>query len=206
MAYEMLPNYPEAVRHYTAALEKYTALGKLEQAQRCQEKLDEIKYAEDGKSGKAIKRLRQQLLALTALPFIQAEWMIELAGLCSSNGDDYEAKELLVKAESLLDQLETQKKAGGAARGKALGEALTESLLKIKQGKNEGGPTPIEQMMKVNGLYRLLYQALVRIYDSTDEHEKAQIYREKLGKMDSQETNKEFSEFMLRALKGHLGE
>ena len=197
-ACEMLRDYPEASRHYTEAARIYTALGQPGPAQCCQAELARLKFAQDGDVHDEIKRLRAELATLPADSVAEAEKLIELAGLYSGNGDDYEAEKLLLKAEQVLDSID------GDPSGSDLAAGLTQSLLSIMQGQHDGGPTPIETKMKVSGLYAELYLALSRIYETTDPL-RAASYRAKATQRDSRASNDEFSEYMRRVLDGDLG-
>jgi tetratricopeptide (TPR) repeat protein len=197
-ACDTLRDYPQASQHYTAAAKIYTALGKHEQAQRCHANLTRLKFAQDGDVNYEIKRLRTELTTLSTGSVAYAETLVELAGLYSSNGDDYEAEKLLLEAEKVLDRI------GGDPSGSDLAAALTQSLLSVMQGQHGGGPTAIETKMKVNGLYRELSLALARIYETT-EPLKAANYRAKATQRDNRANNDEFSEYMRRALDGDLG-
>ncbi|GAC1350439.1 MAG: hypothetical protein NVSMB27_32980 [Ktedonobacteraceae bacterium] len=195
---EILRDYPQAGQHYTAAAKHYTAVGKHEAAQHCQINLARLKVAQDGDIDTEVKRLRAELAKLPSGSVAHAGTLIELAGLYSSNNDDYEAKKLLLEAEKILDRI------AGDPRGNDLCAALTQSLLSIMQGQHNSGPTPIETKMEMNGLYRELWLALARIYETTNP-QKATEYREKATRRDSRTNNDEFSEYMRRALDGDLG-
>jgi hypothetical protein len=62
----------------------------------------------------------------------------------------------------------------------------------------------IEETLRVQGLYRLLYVALARVYQ-TSNPKKAAEYRAKAAQRDSREVNDDFSQTMLRMLQGDLG-
>jgi tetratricopeptide (TPR) repeat protein len=195
---EILRDYPRAQDHYLAAAEIYTATGKGDQARKVQASLARLKFAQEGNVDAEIRRLRSEIDALPESSLAHQEGLIELAGLYSSNGDDYEAEQLLVKAEALLDRHQ------GDPSGSKLADALSESLLSIMQQKHAGGPTPVEKMLKANELYRELYLGLARIYQAADP-KKAAHYREKATQRDSRANNDAFSEQMRKALKGDLG-
>ncbi len=195
---EILHDYPQARQHYTAAAEIYTAVGKYEAAQHCQINLARLELAEDSNIDTEVKRLHEELAKLPSGSVAHARTLIELAGLYSSNGDDYEAEKLLLEAEKILDRI------GGDPSGNDLGAALTQSLLSIMQGQHNSGPTPLETKMEMSGLYRELSLALARIYETTHPQEAAR-YRAKTTQRDSRAYNDEFSEYMRRALDGDLG-
>jgi hypothetical protein len=195
---KILSDYSEASQHYTDAARIYRDLGQQEQAQHCQDSLARLKYAQEGDVDDEIKRLRAELEKLPTDSVAGAEKLIELAGLYSSNGDDYEAEKLLLKAEKILDAI------SGDPTGNDLAAALTQSLLSIMQDQYDGGPTPIVTAMKVSSLYRELSVALTRIYQTTDPP-RAAIYRDKAIQLNSRASNDQFSQYMRQALEGDLG-
>jgi tetratricopeptide (TPR) repeat protein len=88
---EILRDYPRAQDHYLAAAEIYTATGKGDQARKVQASLARLKFAQEGNVDAEIRRLRTEIDALPESSLAHQEGLIELAGLYSSNGDDYEA-------------------------------------------------------------------------------------------------------------------
>ena len=230
---EILRDYSQAKKHYTTAAKQYRAIGKHEAAQRCQINLARLKVAQNADIDAEVKRLHAELAKLPLGSVAHARTLIELAGLYSSNGDDYEAEKLLLEAEKILE------KNGGDPSGSELGAALTQtvkildgsdgdpsgsdsavalaqSLLSMMQGQHNSGLTPIETKMEMSRLYRELSLALAHIYDTyasqtANQQEaaryrkKAARYRTKATKLHSRAFNDEFSESMLRALEGDLG-
>ena len=203
-AAEAMRDHRVAEREYLKAAELFGALGKTSEVERCRASLASLKYSEGGNVNTEITRLRAQLARTPAGSLAYAETLAELAGIISSGGlDDHEAKKLYHEAEGILTKLTDEKgKTIGNPSGTALADALTNSLLNL--GKSDG-PSAIERMLKVNGLQQQVYLGLGRIYDKTDQ-KKAEQYRRKAGKIDTPKVNSAFTEAMLRALKGELGE
>jgi tetratricopeptide (TPR) repeat protein len=191
-----LREYREAAKLYRAAAAAYKTLGKPEEAKRCQERVAELKYPQDGNVDDEIQRLRKKI-AKVAAPIDQADALIELGTLYNGNGDDFEARKLLEKAEVIL------KEHAPDPNGAALANALNASLLGMAAGKPPG-LGGIETTLRVQGLYRLLYVALARTHEATNPR-KAAEYRAKAGQRDSREVNDDFSQTMLRMLQGDLG-
>ncbi len=205
-----LRDYQQAGQHYVEAAEIYTSLGEGEEAELCRASLAHLKLDQGGGVDDEIKRLHTELAAAPAGSIDYARTLIELAGLYSSNGDDYEAETLLLKSEKMLDEI------GGDPSGGDLAEALTQSLLNITQAKPVSGPTAIETKFIMNGLYRQLFLALARIYQARigqtadreqaeDYQKRAENYLTRATQRDSRANNDEFSEYMLKELKGILG-
>jgi tetratricopeptide (TPR) repeat protein len=202
---ELLRTYPEARRHYSAAADLYQALGKDDDFQRCRTNLAELDSLQHGNLDLDIRRLRATLAVPEMDRVDRAEAMIRLAALYSLNHDDYEAKDLLLQAESLLDDATIVDGEKGDPSGHVLGAALTQSLLRAKNEPDRAGPMPILKALQMNGLYRDLYQSLARIYQESDAA-KAEEYRAKALRRENRATNDEFSSFMLEKLKGELGD
>jgi hypothetical protein len=206
-ACESMRDYPQAQKEYTAAAEKYAALGQHDQAERCRTRLARLKSVQKGGTNEEFERLQAKLAKLPAGSIDHAETLIELAGLHSRNGDDYEGEKLYLQAEQILDKL------SGDPSGKDQADALTNSILGIMGGRSPGGPTALEKVVQVRGLYRLLCLELARIYaiyavakpDLAHHYrELAHHYREKAAEGDSRKQNDEFSAAMLRALDDKL--
>jgi tetratricopeptide (TPR) repeat protein len=186
-----------ASRYYNAACDAYQEAGDQEKAQHCRTELSGMRAVESGNLDAEVRRLRNELLKAPKKSLAAASAGIDLAMLYSNNGDDTEALELLGRAEKILKSISPD------PTGTDLAKALSGSLADILEGKHTGGPTAIENKMEANGLYRLLYTAYARIYDTNDPV-KAEEYRAKVGKRDSRQTNDEFSNAMLQALAGGL--
>jgi hypothetical protein len=197
-ACEALRDYPQASEHYAAAGELYAALGKTAEAEGCRAELARLRFEQDGDVDGEIKRLRSELEAQAPGTIEYAEALVQLAVFISSGGDEFEAEQLLLEAEALLDEI------GGDPSGSDLAAALTDSLLSIKRGQGAGA-TRILTAMKADGLYRQLSLALAKIYEVTDPV-KAEHYRARAIERDSRANNDDFSESMGRALLGELGE
>jgi hypothetical protein len=187
-----LRQYPEAEKLYRSAAATYNLAGQPEEAKRCQERIAEFKYLQDGNVDSEIRRLKAKVSKAGANSVDQADALIELGSLYGSNGDDYEARKLLEQAEAIL------KKRAPDPSGADLANALTASLTGIGAGKplQFGG---IEDSLRVQGLYRLLYVALAKAYQ-TSNPKKAAEYRSKAAQRDSREMNDDFSQTMLRIL------
>jgi tetratricopeptide (TPR) repeat protein len=207
-ACEALRDYPQARQHYTAAAEIYRSLGKHEQEQRCQANLARLEFVQIGNVDDEIGRLRTKLATLPTNHEDYAETLIELAGVYSNNGDDYEAEKLLLEAEQILDKIKIGDNIGDPS-GSDLAAALTQSLKSIMHpeelDQHAGALTDIERMMQINGLYRELSLALARIYETT-KPQKAAHYRDKATQRDSRAHNDQFSKRMRRALEEDLGD
>jgi tetratricopeptide (TPR) repeat protein len=186
-----------ATRYYKAAREAYHAAGDKVKAERCQTELSRLRAVETGDVDAEVRRLRSELAKAPKKSLAAARAAIDLGMLYSNNGDDTEALELLRQAESDLKAVSSD------PTGIDLANALSSSVADLLQGKGTGGPSVIENKMEANNLYRLLYTAYARIYDTTDPA-KAAEYRAKVVDRDSRQTNDEFSKAMLRALHGGL--
>ena len=180
-----LRQYPEAEKLYRSAAATYKMAGKPEEAKRCQERIAEFNYLQDGNVDAEIRRLRAKVSKARANSVDHADALIELGSLYGSNGDDYEACKLLEQAEGIL------KKHAADPSGADLANALTASLTGLGTG--------IEDKLRVQGLYRLLYVALAKAYQ-TSNPKKAAEYRSMAAKRDSRELNDDFSQTMLRML------
>jgi hypothetical protein len=202
-AAEAMRDHSEAEREFRKAAELFTALGKSSEAERCRASLARLNYSRGGDVNAEIIRLRAKLTITPAGSLDYAEAVTELASIISSGGrDDHEAKKLYHEAERILAKLSDEKsKTIGAPSGKALADALTNSLLNL--GKSTG-PSAIERMLQINNLQQQVFSGLARIYAKT-EPKKAGDYERKAGKIDSRKVNNDFSEAMVRALKGDLG-
>ncbi|MGH9674088.1 MAG: hypothetical protein ACRD44_12980, partial [Bryobacteraceae bacterium] len=192
-----LRQYAEAAKLYRAAAASYKMAGKPEEAKRCKTRVAELKYPQDGNVDDEILRLRTRIARADANSIDQADALIELGSLYSSNGDDHEARKLLEKAEAILNAHAAD------PNGADLANALSASLMGIAAGQ-AAGLGGIEDTLRVQGLYRLLYVALARTYQATNP-KKAEEYRSKAAQRDSREVNDDFSQTMLRMLHGDLG-
>jgi hypothetical protein len=191
-ASESLGDFPEAMKEYTLAADRYMMLGRDADIERSQTNRARVEEAQKGGADDEFRRLQARLATLKADSVDQAETLIELAGLHSRNHDDHEAEKLYLRAERALD------KESGDPSGLALARALTGSLLGSGEGKS------IETMMKISGLYRVLSMGLARIY-RTSNPTKAQYYTQKANERDSRAQNDAFSAAMREALRGPLG-
>ena len=192
-----LRQYQEAAKLYRSAAAAYRVAGKPEEATRCQNRIAELKYPQDGKVDAEILRLRAKVAKASANSIDQADALIELGALHGGNGDDHEAKQLLEKAETIL------KTYAPDTTGTDLANALTASLMGMST-RQSAGRVGIEDTMRVQGLYRQLYVALARAYQTTNP-KKAEEYRSKAAQRDSRQVNDDFSQTMLQMLKGDLG-
>lgn len=192
-----LRQYGEAAKLYRAAAASYKTAGKPEEAKRCQTRVAELKYPQDGNVDDEILRLRKKIAKAGANSIDQADALIELGALYGGNGDDYEARKLLEKAEAIL------KAQAADPSGADLANALSASLMGIAAGQPVG-LGGIKDTLRVEGLYRLLYVALARTYQATNP-KKAEEYRSKAAQRDSRKVNDDFSQTMLRMLDGDLG-
>jgi tetratricopeptide (TPR) repeat protein len=190
---ENLRDYTQAAELYRSAAGIYKTAGNPNGARRCQERLAELLYVQDGRVDSEIQRLRVKMAKAAANSIEHAEALIELGTLYSNNGDDHEAKDLLEKAERILHAQ------GGDPSGAVLADALSASLLSLTGGKPGSGPTQIETKMRMQGLYRQLYTALARIHQATNPS-KAAEYRAKTAQRDSREYNDDFTQSMLQML------
>jgi tetratricopeptide (TPR) repeat protein len=192
-----LHQYQEAAKLYRSAADIYKQAGKPEEVKRCMSSVAELKYPQDGNVDAEILRLQAKIAKAGANSIDQADALIELGALYGGNGDDHEARKLLEKAETIL------KMHAPDPKGADLANALTASIMGIAAGQ-PAGLSGIEDTMRVQGLYRLLYVALARAYQTTNP-KKAEEYRSKAAQRDSREVNDDFSQTMLQMLKGDLG-
>lgn len=192
-----LRQYQEAAKLYRSAAASYAVAGKPEEATRCQNRIAELRYPQDGDVDAEILRLRAKVAKAGANSIDQADALIELGALYGGNGDDHEAKQLLEKAEKIL------KTHAPDPTGADLANALTASIMGMSAGQ-PAGRAGIDDAMRVQGLYRQLYVALARAYQTTNP-KMAEEYRSKAAQRDSREVNNDFSQTMLQMLKGDLG-
>jgi tetratricopeptide (TPR) repeat protein len=187
------PDYAQAAEYYKAAIEIYRSLAKNDQALRSQDKLDKLKFASDRNVGEEILRLRTKLDAQPIDSLDYVEVLVDLGMLYSKYGDDYEAEQLLKQAEEILHNKYPD------PTGTDIGDALAQAMSSIMQGKQSGAVAAFESSIHTNGLYRVIYVGLARIYKTTNP-QKAEEYLERAGQRDSRENNNAFSQRMLRAL------
>lgn len=188
-----LHDYEQARQHYATAIDRYQALGKQQEVQRCRTFLDSLEFAQHGDVDKEISRLNQNLTKVEHGGVEHADLLIELGGIYRQNGENWEAEKLLLQAEEILDSL------GGDPSGKLIADALTHSLLPMSQVLYLNGSADIETVMKINGFYRVLYAELSRVYKDSDPT-RAALYRGKAAQRDSREHNDAFSRTMLDSL------
>jgi hypothetical protein len=186
-----------AARYYEAATKAYRAAGDNAKANGCQTELSRLQAIESGDIDAEIRRLRGELAKAPRRSLAAARAGIDLGMLYSNNGDDTEALELLQQAERDLKAVSSD------PSGVDLANALSSSVANLLQGSSAGGPSAIEHKIEANNLYRLLYTAYARIYETTDPGRAAE-YRAKVTSRDSRQNNDEFSKAMLQALHGGL--
>jgi hypothetical protein len=186
-----------ATRYYNAASKAYRAAGDNVKADGCQTELSRLRAIERGDVDSEVRRLHSELARAPKNSLAAARAGIDLGMLYSNNGDDTEARELLEQAERDLMAVSSD------PSGVDLANALSSSVAALLQGNGAGGPSAIEHKIEANNLYRLLYTAYARIYETTDP-DKAAEYRAKVTSRDSRQNNEEFSKAMLQALHGGL--
>jgi tetratricopeptide (TPR) repeat protein len=192
-ACEALHDYEQARQHYGTTIKMLNALGKHSEVQRYQAYLEYLDYKQHGNVDKEINRLHQALTEVEEESLDHASLLIDLGEIHRQNGDEFEAEKLLLQAEKILDKL------GGEPSGEAISTSFANSLLAISQDKHKGGSTEIENLMKINGLYRSLSVGLSKIYSEINP-QKAGDYRAKAARRDSKATNDAFSQKMLDSL------
>jgi tetratricopeptide (TPR) repeat protein len=206
--YESIRDYLAASEYLKTAIQHYTELGKSEQVQRCQADLARIRFDLEGDLDDEIQRLYNLLETLPKETVGHVQALIDLSNLYSNNGDNYEAKDLLVQAELELKAIDND------PDGKTIAEAFENSLLDIYSDRDrtteqDRGRTTkqisIETALELNELYRLLYLSLARIYE-VENSQKAADYYKKAVERDSRENNKKFSNSMLQAFVSKLGD
>jgi tetratricopeptide (TPR) repeat protein len=199
VAYESTRDYLTASQYLEEAIQCYNKIGKAEQIERCQADLARIRFDVECDLDDEIQRLYNLLETLPKETVGHVQALIDLSNLYSNNGDNYEAKDLLVQAELELKAINND------PDGKTIAEAFENSLLGLYSDR---GRTPekmsIETALELNALYRLLYLSLARVYEAEDPQEAAKYYEE-AAKRDSRKYNDEFSNSMLQALVGELG-
>lgn len=192
-ACKALHDYEQARQHYATTIKMFNSLGQQSEAQSYQTELERLDYDQNANVDREISRLHQALASVENKSLEQASLLVELGEIYRQNGDDFEAEQLLLQAERILDKL------GGDPLGEAIATSLTNSMLAISQNKQKEGPTEIENVMQISNLYRLLSVGLSKIYREKDS-DKAADYRNKAVQRDSRAINDAFSQKMLDSL------
>lgn len=196
----ILHDYNAARQHYTTAIQMYQKLGNNEMVARYQTALERLDTSQSGNVDKELVSLQNKLMRVAKNSIEQADVLIELGSLYRRNGDNFEAKKRLLEAEKILQALSDD------PSGTDIANAFASSMMAMSEGKGLGnqGLGNLQAVMKANGLYRVLYVELSRVYQASGNAKKAAHYRALATQRDSRETNDEFSQEALKALQDLL--
>lgn len=197
-AYDSLRNSDRTRLYYEQAAQAYEKIGQQEKANRCRVSLARLKLSVEENVDEEIERLYSILKAVPQNTLQHVDILVEL-GTFYCNRDDFEAEQILLKAESELQELGYTN-----PTGTELADVLTQSMMDILSDQGSSGPSPIESMMQVQSLYRLIYMSLEQTYRNIENLEAAEKYGRLLKQMDGtledgNELNQDFSDQMSKS-------
>jgi tetratricopeptide (TPR) repeat protein len=210
--YDLLGDTEHALRTYEAAAEALRAAGKPEEASRCS--VDSVimlyNHADHHGRMEAIARMRDILKVIPDDDVEYANTLVELGGMYSGVGEDYEADRILDKAEEKLHAMGHTNPSGTQ-----LADSLKASLCAILTDSVAAGTPaskmPIAVQNQVRSIYRRLYEMRQQIYRGWGDLDRAERYRLLLEQQAQREQmdgtiaegnklNQEFSERMLQSV------
>ncbi len=184
---EYLNNITQSIQYYQQAAKAYEKNGEGQKAESCRNNRAQLINTINGNVEAEIRRINEALKRLTVNTLDHTQKLIELAELYNMNEDDYQAQQLLKRAEEALKHLNSN------PSGIDLATALTQSLQNIQSGQPTEGRTPIEKLVSIRDLYRRLYLCQARILTERGEITEADEKMKLAEQMDSPQLNQEFS-------------
>ena len=176
-ALETARRFTDAATLFETAAKLFEEAGKPEAAQQSRDKAGNLRLELSGDFDAEISRLRDRLTNSDQGSLDRIEIQVALGELHSRANDDFEAIDLLEKAESELAAL------GGHPSDDSLLGQLAESVTRIEQGEAIAGSSPIEQGVKRRALTQRLLLAMANAYRTTNPA-KAAEYEARIAVLD----------------------
>lgn len=177
-AYDSLRDSQQAVAYFERAAIAFDEVGQQEHAERCRVNIARIRAADNPNLDQEITRLQGLLETLPESSLKHVEALISLGELHAKEGDDYEATQLLQKAQVVLQAM-----GHGDPGDQDAAAVLRQSVQRIMSGQHSGGPTQIETLVWVRTLYQRLYLALAQLFRETDP-DRASDYSQRLERLE----------------------